>query len=117
MKKLLVVLLTASSLFAADRSAIVLWLPNPSGDNVTGYRVYQGTNATGTFNLVASVIGTNATVTGIPPVAAWFRVTAVNSAGESDPSDSVMLAAIPAKPTATVSGVFILTNIIIVPIP
>ena len=101
MKTLITLLLTALSLNAA--SVIVGWDQNPVADNITGYKVYWGTNSR-TYFWTNSVSGTNtqATLTNLSNGQRYsIAVTAVNPLGESDYSAELTytVPAVPRAPT------------------
>ena len=77
---------------AVDGGIRISWAsPGSGGGSATGYRVYSSTNGYG-FGapiLVPSGVATSLTVSNLPgDVALYFRVAAVNSGGESMPSET-----------------------------
>jgi hypothetical protein len=89
MKKLLILLPLLFLLSCSKTTAVSLtWDPNPAGDFVTSYKVYRvkGNNAT----LVTTVTAPPATIDNyLSGNRTVFYVTAVNIAGESNPSSKV----------------------------
>lgn len=88
---------------AGDARVSLSWTAPASdgGAAITGYRVYKGTSATFSDGAAAaSVTGTATTVTGLTNgTTYYFRVAAVNKAGESEPSGTAS-----ATPAAAVTG-------------
>ncbi|MEU7019705.1 glycoside hydrolase family 18 protein [Streptomyces sp. NPDC046203] len=73
-----------TGLTAGSATATTITLGWPAVPGATSYRIQQGATA------VATVTGTSYTATGLAPGTAYtFRVTALNSAGESAPSTPV----------------------------
>lgn len=103
MKTLLAIVL-ALALVAAEASAATLsWVDN--SDNEEGFRVYRAQGVGGTFTEIA-VVGPNVTTYTDPLGGPGFcyRVTAYNSAGESQPSNNAcLLLMVPTPPTLTVA--------------
>jgi hypothetical protein len=59
----------------ADNEAVLTWSPSTDNVGVTGYRIYRS----GVF--VTEVVGTTATITGLPVGSNGFQVSAVDAAG------------------------------------
>lgn len=116
MKKLLITLLTAASLKAAD--VRLGWNPSPT-PGVTNYTLYASTNALSATNLQSATVkvnvGTNITVTltDIAPGLWWLTVTAGKDGIISDPSN-ILLVDVPSAPinlrTVLVQASINLTN-------
>ena len=72
---------------------------SPGGSSITNYKIYKSTTSAAvgwsevTTNLSPAhpSVATSVVVSTLGTVATWFRVTAVNSNGESDPSNVVTL--------------------------
>lgn len=82
MRALLLLLLLP---LASARPVKLAWNPNPESENVTAYRLYRG------IDLVATATGT--TVTADLNSGDVVHVRAVNSVGESGPSNTVTIPA------------------------
>lgn len=100
-------LTTATTAQAHD--IILAWDHSPDRAELSGYRVYAGTNAgfalsNATFSVAVGPGTTNATVTNMTGKL-WFKATAFTAAAESDPSNEVMVL-IPRPPTLRVSSTF-----------
>ncbi|SFI29111.1 penicillin-binding protein [Paenibacillus sp. UNC496MF] len=61
------------------------WADNATSEQVTGYNVYYSTDGSGTFKKIGSTNETRFEYVS-PLTSGYFRVTAVNDAGESPPS-------------------------------
>jgi hypothetical protein len=60
------------------------------GSSITGYKVYRSTNETGTYSLIASPTALTYTDTGLTNGQTyWYKVSAVNAAGEGAQSPAV----------------------------
>jgi fibronectin type 3 domain-containing protein len=82
---LVVALVATCSAFGV--SVRLAWDPNPASEGVTAYHVYFFEQSGSTTNRI-SASTTNATVSNLQPNRTYtFLVTAVNEAGESDPSE------------------------------
>ncbi|MFC4809992.1 transglycosylase domain-containing protein [Paenibacillus sp. GCM10023250] len=78
---------------AVDGTAIgikLTWSDNATSEQVTGYNVYYSTTSSGTFKKIGST--NEARFEYVSPLTSgYFRVTAVNGAGESPPSASAAI--------------------------
>jgi fibronectin type 3 domain-containing protein len=96
---------TGLTVQAAGSQATLSWTAPASdgGSPVTGYRVYEGNTADFTDGAPATTAtGTGAVITGLDSSATYyFRVTAVNAAGQGTPSGEAILPAdtVPGPPT------------------
>lgn len=75
---------------ALGATVTLKWDPNPAGDTVTSYSVYQATGSGG-FTKIQNVLGTvtTASILNVSPGLYRFYVTASNQWGESTPSNTV----------------------------
>lgn len=99
MKKLLIILLSVTTISAAE---VVSWLPNPPEDFVLFYRVHYANNPNVTLPWPVLITTTNTVATNAAPGKAAYYVVAVNLAGDSDPSAiAVQRPGKPATPSIT----------------
>lgn len=77
---------------ASAESVTLQWDRSPSS-NVTQYRVYRATSATGAFSVVATTAATQAIISNTGSAAGHrFQIKAINAQGvESDPSNTAEL--------------------------
>jgi fibronectin type 3 domain-containing protein len=81
-------------IIAGDGEVRLTWeAPSQSGSSaaITGYNVYRG-NSTGTYTLIATVTGTNYTDDDVTNGQAYhYKVSAVNSVGEGELTEDVVI--------------------------
>jgi len=71
-----------------DSSVMLSWDANAVSEGVTAYKVYRGTTRGGAFVLKATVTTTSyEDATAVTATTYWYRVSAVNPAGEGDYTD------------------------------
>lgn len=75
---------------ARDLGVRVSWKPSPEADGVDQYRVYFSTAEGGPYQLIGSSRSADFEYITLSPMG-WYLVTAVNEAGESDPSPASKL--------------------------
>jgi hypothetical protein len=89
----LITILATTLLLACTAKAATVelaWDPNPQGDGVVKYVVYQSTTLTGQFLPVGETAGTRVTVTGLVPGAYFFYVLGVNFWGNSGAPSTIV---------------------------
>jgi len=64
------------------------WSSNPAGENVTKYEIWYTGTENGRYKLLGSTAQTHFEYMTLSP-GGWYRITAVNSTGTSDPSAAV----------------------------
>src|SRR4051812_45036896 len=85
--------------------------PDNGGSDITGYNVYRRAGATGSFVLIATVPQTNYTDTTFDPSAMnFYRVTAVNGAGEGPYCHDVQAVVVPIQTVCKSPGITELTD-------
>lgn len=105
---------TALKTTSGNEQAVLTWTaPADNGWSViTGYRLYRSDASNGTFILIASPTGTNHTDTGLTNGQTyWYKVSAVNIAGESELSPATSVA-IPKPSTANDDAMIVLLVVI-----
>lgn len=79
---------TGLTLVGTDANIRLDWDDNAVADGVTNYKVYRGTNQGGAFTLKSSPTSSTYTdTTGVTDTVYWYRVSAVNAAGEGPYTD------------------------------
>jgi len=75
---------------ATEIGVSLQWQANPAGEGVVRYQVWHSPSASGRYRLLGATESTQFEyVTPLPD--GWYRVTAVNAAGESAPSAAVQV--------------------------
>lgn len=101
---MMVVGLAGAAQGALGNAVILSWSPNSTNEAITSYQVYQSPTVTNNFVKVATVAGTNATLT-LPPSAYFFYVTASNAFwGEGSASSTVHSPPAPTPVTTLAMG-------------
>lgn len=67
----------------------ISWQANPSADQTTSYNIYFSSDPNGKFELVGSASETSFTHVSLTPNKSFYKVSAVNSLGESELSPAV----------------------------
>ncbi|RUS48342.1 penicillin-binding protein 1A [Cohnella sp. AR92] len=73
-----------------DLGVTLDWSSNPAGEKVTKYEVWYAASENGRYKLLATTEMTHFEYVTLSP-GGWYRVTAVNGSGSSDPSSTVSI--------------------------